>query len=124
MSIKSILTLAYVNLDFLDKYANRVMFSFQISHYKIHYSYEMIQFYTMIVFLIDINECISLPCQNNALCRDDVNSYLCQCSIGFVGVTCETGLTDWSVVLIAKRNVRCLGLYQLTSRKNGYCFIL
>lgn len=34
---------------------------------------------------IDVNECISNPCQNNATCVDDVNGYICECLPGFKG---------------------------------------
>ena len=41
--------------------------------------------------LLDINECLSIPCQNGAICEDDVNGYNCACVPGFTGVLCETG---------------------------------
>ena len=39
----------------------------------------------------DIDECGSTPCLHGATCRDDANSYQCQCSPGFTGSFCETG---------------------------------
>ena len=34
---------------------------------------------------INVNECMSNPCQNNATCVDDVNGYVCECLHGFRG---------------------------------------
>ena len=34
---------------------------------------------------IDINECLSNPCQNNGYCTDTVNGYQCGCFNGFKG---------------------------------------
>ena len=34
---------------------------------------------------VDVNECMSDPCQNNATCVDDVNGYICECLNGFKG---------------------------------------
>ena len=38
--------------------------------------------------ILDINECASNPCKNNATCKDDVNSYTCQCIAGYDGLHC------------------------------------
>ncbi|XP_066275649.1 fibropellin-1-like [Branchiostoma lanceolatum] len=40
--------------------------------------------------LIDVDECISAPCQNGATCQDEVNSFTCQCAPGYAGTLCET----------------------------------
>jgi hypothetical protein len=34
---------------------------------------------------VDINECLSMPCSNNATCIDRVNSFECVCPDGFKG---------------------------------------
>ena len=39
----------------------------------------------------DINECVSLPCQNDGTCVDGANEYGCQCLPGWTGNECETG---------------------------------
>ena len=41
-----------------------------------------------------LNVCASIPCKNNGSCvlsLDKYSSYLCQCTVGFVGTQCEAG---------------------------------
>lgn len=38
----------------------------------------------------DILECDSDPCQNDAVCYDQVNGYTCGCLVATTGVQCET----------------------------------
>ena len=40
---------------------------------------------------LDIDECSSSPCLNGGFCVDQVNSYRCNCSEGYIGTDCETG---------------------------------
>ena len=40
---------------------------------------------------IDINDCVSSPCDNGGDCSDHVNSYTCNCSNGYNGTHCEFG---------------------------------
>ncbi|XP_035668204.1 uncharacterized protein LOC118410549 isoform X1 [Branchiostoma floridae] len=40
--------------------------------------------------LQDIDECVSSPCRNGAVCLDRFNGYLCQCPPGYKGLHCET----------------------------------
>ena len=47
--------------------------------------------FSFLVFLLDVNECESSPCMNNATCNDDVDGYTCNCADGFTGTHCETG---------------------------------
>lgn len=44
---------------------------------------------------IDIDECSSTPCQNNATCIDLVADYKCDCTrTGFVGNNCEIDIDE------------------------------
>ena len=40
----------------------------------------------------DIDHCEGNPCDNGGHCRDDVDSYTCQCVDGYTGANCETGM--------------------------------
>ena len=42
--------------------------------------------------LPDINECSSSPCQNGGNCTDQVNGYECNCTTGYEGTNCGTGI--------------------------------
>ena len=44
--------------------------------------------------LSDIDDCESRPCQNDGECKDQVNSFKCNCKEGYTGLRCETG--DWN----------------------------
>lgn len=44
-----------------------------------------------LLYKIDINECESNPCQNNATCIDKVDSYTCNCPFDWTGSHCEIG---------------------------------
>ena len=39
---------------------------------------------------IDYN-CISDPCQNDAVCEDQSDGYICHCPTGFIGDHCQSG---------------------------------
>ena len=42
-------------------------------------------------YLLDIDDCESVPCENGGTCEDGVNSYNCTCMPGFTGHDCGTG---------------------------------
>ena len=42
-------------------------------------------------YFLDINECASNPCKNEAQCNDKVNGFECQCAAGYSGTNCENG---------------------------------
>ncbi|KAJ8351248.1 hypothetical protein SKAU_G00227240 [Synaphobranchus kaupii] len=41
------------------------------------------------VSYIDSNQCLSSPCQNGGQCKDELRSYMCSCTTGFIGRNCE-----------------------------------
>jgi Notch-like protein len=43
---------------------------------------------------VDIDECLSSPCENNGNCTDGDNRYICACKDGFMGDNCETSTND------------------------------
>lgn len=52
----------------------------------------------MVAFLLklEVNECLSDPCQNGGICEDLFDKYECDCLPGYDGVLCENG-TDLCV---------------------------
>lgn len=50
--------------------------------------------YTGTYCQIDINECLSMPCSNNATCVDRINSYECKCPSGYTGDNCEININE------------------------------
>ena len=42
------------------------------------------------LFNLDIDECLSSPCENGGTCTDGVDGYTCSCVAGYTGVSCET----------------------------------
>jgi hypothetical protein len=37
----------------------------------------------------DTDDCVEAPCQNGGTCHDEVHAFVCQCTDGFTGETCE-----------------------------------
>ena len=47
------------------------------------------KFTISLLFFLDINECLSSPCQNNGTCQNRKNQYRCVCKPGFKGRNCQ-----------------------------------
>ncbi|XP_076100714.1 proprotein convertase subtilisin/kexin type 6-like isoform X2 [Mytilus galloprovincialis] len=47
-------------------------------------------------FSVDIDQCISAPCENNGTCTNNAYSYNCQCTDGYSGTNCQTIITTTS----------------------------
>ncbi|KAM8938265.1 protein eyes shut homolog [Lycaon pictus] len=58
---------------------------------------------------INVNECFSLPCQNDGDCEDGFNNFRCICRPGFSGPLCELETNDCSSGP-CKNNGTCVGL--------------
>ena len=56
---------------------------------------------------INIDECASLPCVNNATCTDAINDYICTCFEGYGGKNCDQDISE------------CL---DLPCQNDGLCF--
>lgn len=59
---------------------------------------------------IDSSSCDSNPCQNNGICFDKLEKYVCFCPPGYVGENCE--YTFKLKTSVCGANSPC---------KNGYC---
>lgn len=44
------------------------------------------------IYIAELDECSSNPCQNGGACKDLVNGYSCECLPGYVGTECEIGM--------------------------------
>ncbi|KAJ8792662.1 hypothetical protein J1605_019881 [Eschrichtius robustus] len=44
----------------------------------------------------DIDECSSLPCYNNGICKDRVGEFICECPSGYTGQLCEENINECS----------------------------
>ncbi|XP_077351669.1 protein eyes shut homolog isoform X2 [Festucalex cinctus] len=43
---------------------------------------------------VEVNECGSSPCHNDAVCQDLINSYVCHCRSGWTGLHCEDDINE------------------------------
>jgi hypothetical protein len=47
-----------------------------------------------------IDNCLSVPCENGANCTNGVNSYTCQCQLGYFGAVCDQGMLIIIIIII------------------------
>ena len=57
------------------------------------------------IFVSDIDECDSSPCQNGGTCHNGQNMYTCTCLPGWTGHDCEIGEQISRVFLRLKKNL-------------------
>ena len=43
------------------------------------------------MLIVDIDDCLTNPCEHNATCIDRVNDFQCLCFPGFTDKNCSTG---------------------------------
>ena len=43
-----------------------------------------------------MDECASNPCDNESLCDDVIDGYICICKVGFTGSNCEDEIDECS----------------------------
>ncbi len=43
------------------------------------------------LYILDIDDCVGLTCENNGTCVDGHNNYSCQCAPGWTGFNCSIG---------------------------------
>ena len=61
--------------------------------------------YTLLfIFISDVDECSSVPCQHGGTCTDYVNKYTCTCPVGYAGTVCQTGKKSKCCIPFFPRN--------------------
>ena len=67
---------------------------------KVRGAYEFVRVSVLYVIIAgdrcesDLDECLSQPCQNDAICRDDIGHYICYCRHGYTGVNCHIDIDE------------------------------
>ena len=42
-------------------------------------------------FILDVNDCVDVTCQNRGSCLDGIDGFTCVCVDGFSGENCQIG---------------------------------
>ena len=68
------------------------------------------------VYPLDMDDCLTVPCLNNATCIDAVDDYSCCCVSGYTGEVCETGecLLTLTIVSVSCQSVRTVNIGQIS----------
>ena len=61
-----------------------IHFKWFIDHFRKFFTQVFI-FKDNYLFILDINECLTNPCNLNARCTDNQGSFVCQCNAGYSG---------------------------------------
>ncbi len=54
---------------------------------------------SLLMFIVDINECDSDPCLNSGQCQNLLAAFHCECPVGWTGVQCEAGKSKSQLTL-------------------------
>jgi len=48
-------------------------------------------YYLTLLYFVDVDECLTSPCDDNGECTNNVGNFTCECNIGYSGngFTCE-----------------------------------
>lgn len=86
-----------------------------------YYSCTLTLIYLTFFFFLDINECLSNPCQHGARCIDTPGSFQCICPPQWEGTLCDKGKAHSInlIQLLQYVNVCDTGLLELWSRISG-----
>ena len=63
------------------------------------------------VYLQNVNECLSSPCQHGGVCTDEVAGFSCQCPDAFTGPTCDEDVNECITTQPCRNYVACRNTY-------------
>lgn len=87
-------------------------------------SFNLIKIINNSVNILDIDECISDNCHQNARCTNTLGSYQCHCLDGFIGdgLTCRsTGRLNKEITTAKNFHVFSVGACSQPCQNNGVC---
>lgn len=57
----------------------------------INYAFQCVTIFFLLSYITDIQDCQSGPCENDGVCLDGLNGFVCFCTQGYAGDTCNRG---------------------------------
>ena len=81
---------APVRLALKDQRAKQVIFKLP-KHYFVLSFFTLVICMCVLIYILDIDECVGVMCANGGTCVDGVNSFSCTCVEGFNGTLCDNG---------------------------------